>query len=84
MEFLPLSLFPSNFTITHRWLEINENVCDLVSRVHLSNKYAAEMKLSIPKLGITADYDVRGSRVLTLDISGKGKLRSNFSKYIIS
>ncbi|KAJ2943927.1 hypothetical protein O0L34_g8248 [Tuta absoluta] len=48
-------------------------------RIHLNNKYAAEIKLSIPKLRVTADYDVRGSRILTLDITGKGKLKANFT-----
>lgn len=77
-------LGPSLLMVTYRRFERNGWKCLwslLVFRVHLNNKYAAEMKLSIPKLDVTADYDVRGSRVLTLDISGKGKLRSNFSKF---
>ncbi|CAH0406144.1 unnamed protein product [Chilo suppressalis] len=48
-------------------------------KLNLNNKYAAEIKLVIPKLVVTADYDVRGSRLLTLDINGKGKLRGNFT-----
>ncbi|XP_038209392.1 uncharacterized protein LOC119830437 [Zerene cesonia] len=47
--------------------------------LNLNNKYIGEMKLVLPKLAVTADYDVRGSRILTLDISGKGKLKSNFT-----
>ncbi|XP_072935642.1 uncharacterized protein [Epargyreus clarus] len=48
-------------------------------KINLNNKYAAEAKITIPKLLVSADYDVRGSRLLTLDISGKGKLRGNFT-----
>ncbi|XP_063829428.1 uncharacterized protein LOC135078799 [Ostrinia nubilalis] len=48
-------------------------------RLNLNNKYAAEIKIVLPKLAVIADYDVRGSRLLTLDISGKGKLRGNFT-----
>ncbi|CAG4921346.1 unnamed protein product [Colias eurytheme] len=47
--------------------------------LNLNNKYLGEMKIVLPKLTVTADYDVRGSKILTLDISGKGKLRSNFT-----
>ncbi|XP_049887877.1 circadian clock-controlled protein daywake-like [Pectinophora gossypiella] len=48
-------------------------------KINLNNKYAAEVKISLPKLLVSCDYDVRGSRILTLDISGKGKLRGNFT-----
>ncbi|XP_045450186.1 uncharacterized protein LOC123658936 [Melitaea cinxia] len=48
-------------------------------KLNLNNKYVGEVKLTIPHLMVTADYDVRGSRILTLDISGKGKFRSNFT-----
>ncbi|OWR42242.1 seminal fluid protein CSSFP066 [Danaus plexippus plexippus] len=48
-------------------------------RLNLNNKYVAEIKLSIPKLVVTADYDVKGSRILTLDISGQGRFRSNIT-----
>ncbi|XP_045761246.1 uncharacterized protein LOC123864672 isoform X1 [Maniola jurtina] len=48
-------------------------------RLNLNNKYVAEVRITIPKLDVSADYDVRGSRILTLDISGKGKFRSNFT-----
>jgi hypothetical protein len=48
--------------------------------LNLNNKYAAEMKIVLPKLMVITEYDVRGSRLLTLDISGKGKLQGNFSK----
>lgn len=48
-------------------------------KLNLNNKYAAELKITIPTLRVTADYDVRGSRLLVLDIDGKGKLMSNFS-----
>ncbi|KAM3960178.1 uncharacterized protein ACR2FA_005810 [Aphomia sociella] len=48
-------------------------------KLNLNNKYAAEIKLTIPKLMVIAEYDVKGSRLLTLDINGKGKLRGNFT-----
>ncbi|XP_046969565.1 circadian clock-controlled protein daywake-like [Vanessa cardui] len=48
-------------------------------KLNLNNKYVGEVKLTIPQLEVTAEYDVRGSRILTLDISGKGKFRSNFT-----
>ncbi|KAI8430232.1 hypothetical protein MSG28_000575 [Choristoneura fumiferana] len=48
-------------------------------KLNLNNKYAAEVKLLLPRLAVTADYDVRGSRLLVLDIDGKGKLRGNFT-----
>lgn len=51
------------------------------SRLNLNNKYAAELRISLPKLAVAVDYDVRGSRLLTLDISGKGHLTGNFSKF---
>ncbi|XP_075990709.1 uncharacterized protein LOC142986231 [Anticarsia gemmatalis] len=48
-------------------------------KLNLNNKYAAEIKMTLPRLSVTADYDVRGSKILTLDISGKGKLAGNFT-----
>ncbi|XP_060810450.1 uncharacterized protein LOC106140694 [Amyelois transitella] len=48
-------------------------------KVNLNNKYAAEVKITIPKLMVVADYDVHGSRLLTLDINGKGRIRGNFT-----
>ncbi|XP_063372490.1 uncharacterized protein LOC134660645 [Cydia amplana] len=48
-------------------------------KLNLNNKYAAEVRLSLPRLAVTADYDVRGSRLLVLEIDGKGKLRGNFT-----
>ncbi|XP_048006499.1 uncharacterized protein LOC125241860 [Leguminivora glycinivorella] len=48
-------------------------------KLNLNNKYAAEVRLSLPKLAVSADYDVRGSRLLVLEIDGKGKLRGNFT-----
>ncbi|XP_064292017.1 uncharacterized protein LOC128669715 [Plodia interpunctella] len=48
-------------------------------RINLNNKYAAELKVTIPKLMVVADYDVHGSRLLTLDINGKGRVRGNFT-----
>lgn len=49
----------------------------------MNNKYTGEIKMVFPKLMVIADYDVRGSRILTLDINGKGKLRGEFSMYLI-
>ncbi|CAH0722887.1 unnamed protein product, partial [Brenthis ino] len=48
-------------------------------KLNVNNKYTGEVKLTIPRLLVTADYDVRGSKILTLDISGKGKFSSNFT-----
>lgn len=48
-------------------------------KLNLNNKYMGEIKLTLPKLYVTADYDVRGSKILTLDISGKGKLTANLT-----
>ncbi|CAH2099573.1 unnamed protein product [Euphydryas editha] len=48
-------------------------------KLNLNNKYVGEVKLTIPQLTVMSDYDVRGSRILTLDISGKGKFSSNFT-----
>ncbi|XP_063634652.1 uncharacterized protein LOC134805267 [Cydia splendana] len=48
-------------------------------KLNLNNKYAAEVRLSLPHLAVSADYDVRGSRLLVLEIDGKGKLRGNFT-----
>ncbi|CAK1548672.1 unnamed protein product [Leptosia nina] len=48
-------------------------------KLNLNDKYEGQMKLTLPKLSVVADYDVRGSKILTLDISGKGQLRSNFT-----
>ncbi|CAH3980396.1 uncharacterized protein LOC123714477 [Pieris brassicae] len=48
-------------------------------KLNLDGKYEGQMKLTLPKLSVTADYDVRGSKILTLDISGKGRLMSNFT-----
>nr|NP_001299085.1 uncharacterized LOC106118234 precursor [Papilio xuthus]BAM18282.1 takeout/JHBP like protein [Papilio xuthus] len=54
-------------------------------KLNLNNKYLAEVRLSIPKLVVAGDYDVRGSRILTVDINGKGKLRGNFSAiYVVA
>lgn len=52
-------------------------------KLNLNNKYVGEMKLVLPRLMITADYDVRGSQILTLDISGKGKLKGNFTSVTV-
>ncbi|KOB67102.1 Uncharacterized protein OBRU01_20202, partial [Operophtera brumata] len=49
-------------------------------RINLNNKYVAEIKLFFPELYVTTDYDIRGSRILALDLSGKGKLRGNFTR----
>nr|XP_004923017.2 uncharacterized protein LOC101744925 [Bombyx mori] len=48
-------------------------------KINLNNKYTGEIKMVFPKLMVVADYDVRGSRILTLDINGKGKLRGEFT-----
>ncbi|GBP92692.1 Circadian clock-controlled protein [Eumeta japonica] len=48
-------------------------------KLNLDGKYLGEVKIVLPKLDITADYDVKGSRVLVLDIDGKGKMRANFT-----
>ncbi|CAH0698796.1 unnamed protein product [Spodoptera exigua] len=48
-------------------------------KLNLNNKYAGELKLTLPRLMVVANYDVRGSRLLTLDINGKGRLRGNFT-----
>ncbi|XP_052753674.1 uncharacterized protein LOC113517177 [Galleria mellonella] len=48
-------------------------------KLNLNNKYAAEVKVTLPKLMVIADYDVQGSRLLTLDINGKGRLKGNFT-----
>ncbi|XP_059049445.1 uncharacterized protein LOC131844548 [Achroia grisella] len=48
-------------------------------KINLNNKYAAEVKISIPKLMVITEYDIQGSRLLTLDINGKGKLQGNFT-----
>ncbi|KAL4718305.1 hypothetical protein ACJJTC_014340 [Scirpophaga incertulas] len=48
-------------------------------KLNLNNRYAGELKILLPKLMILADYDVRGSRLLTLDINGKGRLQGNFT-----
>ncbi|XP_045542491.1 uncharacterized protein LOC106707611 [Papilio machaon] len=54
-------------------------------KLNLNNKYLAEVRLSIPKLVVAGDYDVRGSRILTVDINGKGKIRGNFSRiYVVA
>ncbi|PZC87301.1 hypothetical protein B5X24_HaOG201537 [Helicoverpa armigera] len=37
------------------------------------------MKITLPKLMVVANYDVRGSRLLALDINGKGRIRGNFT-----
>ncbi|CAG5036389.1 unnamed protein product [Parnassius apollo] len=48
-------------------------------KVNLNNKYLAEVKLQIPKLIVTGDYDVLGSRILTADINGKGVMKGNIT-----
>uniref|UniRef100_A0A2A4KA60 Hemolymph juvenile hormone binding protein n=1 Tax=Heliothis virescens TaxID=7102 RepID=A0A2A4KA60_HELVI len=48
-------------------------------KLNLNNKYAGEMKITLPKLMVVANYDVRGSRLLALDINGKGRIRGNFT-----
>ncbi|KAJ8735003.1 hypothetical protein PYW08_014253 [Mythimna loreyi] len=48
-------------------------------KLNLNNKYAAELKITLPKLMVVANYDVKGSRILALDINGKGRLRGNFT-----
>ncbi|CAH0600254.1 unnamed protein product [Chrysodeixis includens] len=48
-------------------------------KFNLNNKYVGEIKLVLPKLMVTANYDVKGSRLLTLDINGKGRLLGNFT-----
>ncbi|CAK1600170.1 unnamed protein product [Parnassius mnemosyne] len=48
-------------------------------KVNLNNKYLAEIKLQIPKLIVTADYDVLGSRILTAEINGKGVMKGNIT-----
>lgn len=51
-----------------------------IYRVNVVNQYAAEVKLFFPKLTVVTDYDVKGSRILTLDLNGKGRLMGEFSK----
>ncbi|VVC90727.1 uncharacterized protein LOC126965873 [Leptidea sinapis] len=48
-------------------------------KLNLNNKYVGEVRLTMPRLVVVAEYDVHGSRILTLDINGKGKFRSNFT-----
>ncbi|XP_035430620.1 circadian clock-controlled protein daywake [Spodoptera frugiperda] len=48
-------------------------------KLNLNNKYAGELKLTLPRLMVVANYDVKGSRLLVLDINGKGRLRGNFT-----
>ncbi|KAJ0181378.1 hypothetical protein K1T71_003463 [Dendrolimus kikuchii] len=52
-------------------------------KLNLNNKYAGEIKMTFPKLVVNADYDVRGSQILTIDISGKGKLKGNFTSITV-
>ncbi|XP_041973774.1 uncharacterized protein LOC121729361 [Aricia agestis] len=51
-------------------------------KLNLNNKYVAELKLSLPRVHVTADYDVRGSQVLTVDINGKGRMKCNFTNIV--
>ncbi|KAF9415274.1 hypothetical protein HW555_007023 [Spodoptera exigua] len=53
-------------------------------KLNLNNKYAGELKLTLPRLMVVANYDVKGSRLLTLDINGKGRLRGNFTASAVS
>ncbi|CAB3220997.1 unnamed protein product [Arctia plantaginis] len=66
-------------TIKHGMAYGAENFKIEKLKVNLNNKYAAEVKLVIPKLKVTVDYDIRGSQILTLDISGKGKAVLNLT-----
>ncbi|XP_068629038.1 circadian clock-controlled protein daywake-like [Battus philenor] len=52
-------------------------------KVNLNNKFVAEIKLSIPKLVVVGDYDVKGSQILAINLTGKGKINGNFTKIAV-